>query len=87
MWSMFRYTDLSRTNRSVGDSRKRKDGLLPPLTGDKGFRLTAGLPHTRFARGPTPDDLSGREKRNEAAPGNGLSALPAARGTVIEKSR
>jgi len=47
--------------------------------GRGGLHLTPDLPRTRFARGPLPDGLVGREDLDYgAATGHGLSAVPAA---------
>ena len=48
------------------------------------FLLTAGVPHTRFARGPTPVTVLVEEASYMvAAPGHGLSAVPAAREAFV----
>ena len=50
---------------------------------DRRFLLTAVMPHAHFVRGPTPVRVSVGEVSNKtAAPGNGLSAVPAARETL-----
>jgi len=48
-------------------------------------RLTAGMPHAHFVRGPTPETVLVEEASYKvAAPGDGLSAVPAAREAFYE---